>query len=61
MMRIWTALFAGIAIVIALLPCTAPCQNPPEVGACAGARALIDKGQYAEGLKIVEEAIKGAP
>ncbi len=51
----------GLAFVAAVVSLAALCQNPPSEGASAGARALIDKGQYADGLKVAEEAVKGAP
>ncbi len=61
MKRNGTILHVALALVAALLSFAALCQNPPAEGASVAARALIDKGQFADALKVVDEAIKGAP
>lgn len=51
----------GLGLFTVLWPCATLCQNRPVEGTSATAASLLEKGRYAEALKIVEEGIKSAP
>ncbi len=51
----------GLGLFATLLSCATFCQDQPAEGASAAARSLIDRGRYADALRVVDEGIGGAP